>query len=229
MNNLFQTSSGFIALEKDLENLKTKEQARLLCYSDSHGNYRILLKVLKQFGPSCDALIFCGDGICDLAEIFELCTEDTSLKKILPPVIAIVKGNGDPTTYPVSFDIGKYNPASRNDMKGTMFIPEKQILIANNTKFFITHGHHQNVYFGLEQMGMATTLNECQVGLYGHTHVSQEDSFKTCKIINPGSISRPRGGDVAGFAIITVEKNFTDTAFIKISNSQSDVPQFSIK
>lgn len=229
MNSLFQTESGFIADKKDLDELCNKDHARILVVSDSHGNYRIFIKLIKQFGPTCDALVFCGDGISDLAEILEQAKQDQEFKKIIPPVIAFVRGNGDPSTFPVSYDIGKYNPASLNDYKGTMYVPEEQILTANHTKFFITHGHNQGVYFGVEQLGMAVIYNQCDVGLFGHTHISTQETYPDCKLINPGSCSRPRGGDTASCAIITVEKKFTDTAFIKISNPFGSTLDFKVK
>lgn len=229
MNKLFQAKDFFIASSEDLEILKTKDHARILVISDSHGNFQIVLKTIIQFGKSCDALVFCGDGFSDLAQILELAQENLELKKIIPPVIAFVKGNGDSSTYPVSFDIGKYNPLSKKDLKGTVFIPESQVLIVNNTKFFICHGHNQGVSFGLEGLALSCKLNDCSIALFGHNHVSEETTLKGYKFINPGSISRPRDGDKPGCAIITVEKKFCDTAFIKIKNSYSDSFEFSVQ
>lgn len=228
MNELFQLESGHIGSQTALDALRTKNHCRILVMSDSHGNYRLLIKIIKQYGPSCHAFIFCGDGAGDIAELLEQAHTDDEIKQAIPPVIAFVRGNGDPETYPVSFDIGKHNPAYQFEMKGTLFFPEEQTLTANKTRFFITHGHNQAVYFGHQQLGMATIYNNCTHGIYGHTHISYQENFPKCKLINPGSISRPRGGDQAGFAIITVEKKFTDTAFIKISDSRSDTPSFKV-
>lgn len=219
MNCLYQTESGLLSDKESLEELASKDHARILVLSDSHGNYRIFQKILNQFGPGCDALVFCGDGIGDLAEILEQAKRDKEIKKTIPPVVAFVRGNGDPFTYPVSFDIGKYNKNAAKDPKGTMYVPESQILTANHTNFFITHGHNQGVYFGINNLGLAVNYNRCQVGLYGHTHIGASDTFPDCKLVNPGSCSRPRGGDTASCAIITVEKTFTDVAFIKIQNA----------
>lgn len=230
MNCLFQTEEGFIASRKDLEELAVKDHARILVLSDSHGNYKIFLKLLKQFGPECDALVFCGDGIGDLAEILELAQSDEELKQIIPPVIAFVRGNGDPQTFPVSYDVGKYNPKSVNDQyKGTLHVPASQVLRANNTNFYICHGHSFGVYFGIDQLGLAVKYNECSFGIYGHTHIGALDTFSDCKLLNPGSCSRPRGGDTASCAIITVEKKFTDVAFIKIQNAYGDKLEFKVQ
>lgn len=205
MNKLIQTESFFFATKEDLETLKNKDHARLLTISDSHGNYKIFLKIILRYGPDCDALIFCGDGTGDLMQIIEQAKSDEEIKNALPPVITFVRGNGDSTIY-----------------------PDRQILTANHRNFFITHGHEQGVYFGFEQLAMTASYSQCSVGVYGHTHISRIDHLSDMTLVNPGSISRPRGGDSAGFAIITVEKKFIDTAFIKISNPYTDTPEFKV-
>lgn len=52
MNKLFQAKDYFIASSEDLEILKTKDHARILVISDSHGNFQIVLKTIIQFGKS---------------------------------------------------------------------------------------------------------------------------------------------------------------------------------
>lgn len=228
MNKLLQTDSGLIATQEDLYLLQNKDHCRILTISDSHGGYKIFFKIIQQYGSHCDAIIFCGDGIGDLVEILEQAKNDDSLKEALPAVIAFVRGNGDPSIYPVSFNVEKTKLGIKNNHKKTLIVPEEQILVANNTRFFITHGHNQGVYFGLDQLGLTASYHQCQIGVYGHTHVSRQDVFPNIKLVNPGSITRPRDGDTPGFAIITVEKTFTDIAFIKISKAYSNNPEFKV-
>ena len=71
-------------------------------------------------------------------------------------------------------------------------------------------------------------VSECNTAFYGHTHVAREENFKNFKIVNPGSCSRPRGGQSAGFAIATVEKTFVDIAFIKMEMDSSGQTKCSI-
>ena len=229
MIELLQEENNLIGSAAAARSLEKKEHARLLVLSDSHGNYRIMMNILMQYGPGCDAFIFCGDGITDLAEVLETADSDQNFRACLPPVIAFVRGNGDPDTFPLSFDVGKNNPLAKGLLKGTLIVPSRQILCVNNTNFYITHGHNEGVYYSKDLLGMQSKYSECTVALYGHTHIAEEDDEGSVKFINPGSCSRPRDGKKPGFAIITVEKDFTDTAFIKIENIFSGKPEFSVE
>ncbi len=135
---------------------------------------------------------------------------DEKLASRVPPVSAAVHGNCDPSTYPLD--------------KGTLYFSEMIELKVNGRGILITHGHNQGVDWGVETLGLEMQVSECNTAFYGHTHVAREDNFKNFKIVNPGSCSRPRGGQPAGFAIATVEKTFVDIAFIKMemdSNGQT--------
>lgn len=219
MIELLQQTSNLIGSISAIKELEHKENARILTISDSHGNYRLLAKIVKRFGPECDAMIFCGDGAKDIAELLELTNEDESFKSQVPSVIAFVRGNGDPDTYPVSFDIGRNNSNSENYPKGTVLFPYKQTLSVNGQKIYISHGHLEGVDFGYDKLGLQLKFNECKTAIHGHTHIPHDSTEFGFKFVNPGSISRPRGGMPATFAILTVGNNFIDTAFIKINNT----------
>lgn len=215
MLELTQNENNLIGSSAAIRALAEKDHARILVISDSHGNFRIMEKIFKQYGPGCDGFIFCGDGARDIAEILELANEDESFREVLPSVFAIVRGNGDPEIYPVSYEIGKDNPAAREYPKGSVLIPYDQTLTVNGHKFFICHGHYQGVDYGRNDLTFEAGGYGCNTAFYGHTHVARQEILRNCTCINPGSCSRPRGGQSASFAIVTVEKTFIDTAFIK--------------
>ncbi len=219
MITLLQNSNGLIGSASDINKLKTKNHARILTISDSHGNYKLLLKIIRNFGQKCDALIFCGDGAVDLAQVLELADEDKDFNICVPSVIAFAGGNGDPSTVPVSFDIGKNNPNAKGLLKGSVIVPSQQILTVNNTNLFITHGHYFGVDFGYENLISEMKLENCKTALHGHTHVACIEKQDDCTFINPGSISRPRAAQPPCFAILTVENTFIDTAFLKITDA----------
>lgn len=216
MIELTQKEHNLIGSSGDIEKLAGKDHARILVVSDSHGNYRTLIKIIKQFGKSCDGFIFCGDGARDIAELLELANEDQKFREELPPVMAFVRGNGDPETYPVSYEIGKENPEAREFPKGSILFPMEQTLTVNGKNLFIVHGHYQGVDYGRSDLTFDARGYGCDAAFYGHTHVAREEDIRDCKCINPGSCARPRDGQAAGFAIVTVEKDFIDTAFIQI-------------
>lgn len=228
MIELIQKEHNLIGSSQAIKDLETKDHARLLVISDSHGHPQLLINIVKHFGPSCDALIFCGDGTMDLAELLEEADEDSALREKIPGVIAFVRGNGDPGKYPLSFEIDRCNPLTNGMLRGTMLVPDTQTLTVNGHNFFIAHGHAFGVDFGCERLGLTANLNGCKTAFYGHTHIAREEIDGDFKFINPGSCARPRGGQPSGCAIVTVEKTFTDTAFLRIIAPLSSNPEFII-
>jgi len=215
MKEIIQEVHNLIGSPEAIEALAKKAHARVLVCSDSHGNSQILINILKQFGKDCDAFIFCGDGAGDIAQVLNLTQTDKAFAECVPEVMAVVRGNGDPASYPLS-------------MERSIVIPNRQILTVNNKNIMIVHGHQEGVSFSMEQFGLAMQMEKCTVGFYGHTHVAWEETFGDYKFVNPGSCSRPRGGQPAGFAIATVEEKFVDIAYIKILRQEPGENQFKI-
>lgn len=200
MIEISQHKQNVIGSREAIAALENKDHARLLVLSDSHGKYGTMESIVRGYGTDCDALIFCGDGVCDIAQLLYMAKADKKLMDCLPPVIAAVRGNCDPGSYPLD--------------KGTLYFSEMIELKVNGSGILIAHGHMQNVDYGVETFGLEMQVSECKLGFYGHTHVASEENFRNFKIVNPGSCARPRGGQQAGFAIATVEKSFVDIAFI---------------
>ena len=61
-------------------------------------------------------------------------------------------------------------------------------------KFFCTHGNRYNI--------MNFPDKDFDVMVYGHTHVGMIEKYDNKLILNPGSISRPRGGSERSFLLI---------------------------
>lgn len=198
-----QNEKGLIASSEAIEKLATLNHARILLISDSHGNSKKFETIVRQYGAKCNALVFCGDGAVDLANLLSKSFYDEELKALIPPVIAFARGNGDPATYPV------------ND-KFSLKIPNSQILCVNHQNILIVHGHRQSVDFSMENLGLEMQISDCKTAFYGHTHIASEEIQGEYKFVNPGSCSFPRGGQCPSFAIATVENTFIDIAFIKM-------------
>lgn len=214
MIEISQHAQNIIGSREAIAALENKDHARLLVLSDSHGRYGIFESIVRRFGAECDALIFCGDGVSDIAQLLYAAKADKNLAGCVPPVIAAVHGNCDPASYPLD--------------KGTLYFSSMIELKVNGRGILITHGHNQGVDWGVETLGLEMQVSECTTAFYGHTHVAREDNFKNYKIVNPGSCSRPRGGQSAGFAIATVEKSFVDIAFIKMAAGSDGATEYKI-
>ncbi len=74
--------------------------------------------------------------------------------------------------------------------------------------FFITHGHKYGVRYRLDNLMYKGEELGANIILFGHTHVPlilEEDNIR---IMNPGSVSYPRGVDrIKTFGIIDIAKN----------------------
>ena len=228
MIELLQNSNFLIGSPDAIEALKTKHQARLLTVSDSHGQWRGLWRIIKQFGSGCDALLLLGDTCRDMEEILELANENEDFKKTVPPVIAFVRGNGDPSSFPVSYDIGRMNPNARTLLKGTVLVPDSLILEVNGHKLLLVHGHQQGVDYGYNKLGLDAKLKGASVALHGHTHIPVFEQRGDFTFINPGSTSRPRGGSPASFAILTADDKFIDAAFLLLNYPFGEDGSYSI-
>lgn len=228
MIELSQNSNYLIGSQADIAALATKEHARILTISDSHGDWRGLMRIVKQFGPTCDALVITGDCWRDLEELLELADEDPSVRQVIPPVLGFVRGNGDPSYFAISYDIGKNNANARTLPKGSVIMPDKLVLTANGQQILFVHGHIEGVDYGYNKLGLDAKMLGLHYAVHGHTHIPVFEQRGDFTFINPGSISRPRGGSPASFAILTVEKTFIDVAFLRINDPMGEESSYTL-
>nr|WP_318715294.1 YfcE family phosphodiesterase [uncultured Treponema sp.] len=190
--------TNLIGTQEAVDSLANMEKARLLVVSDSHGNFNSLKTIVQEFGSECDGMIFCGDGIEDIARLVEIAES-------VPPVLGVVEGNNDPDTYPINDECIK--------------VPLSCSLIAAGHNVFFTHGHRYSLYEGLDGMKEVASNIGCDAVLFGHTHVCFSAlTSGNIFVLNPGSCSRPRQGQPSVFAILEVEKGkgYNDAVFYQV-------------
>lgn len=71
-------------------------------------------------------------------------------------------------------------------------------------KIFCTHGHTLHVQQSLNELIEAAKDKECQIALYGHTHVYRTDMIDGVYVMNPGSVDAPRGKNKPSYGIIQI-------------------------
>ena len=90
----------------------------------------------------------------------------------------------------------------------------ERVIEFDGHKIFICHGHTLSVNYGTEKLEAAARQKGCEAALFGHTHHAvlkkADDGFFT---LNPGSVSRPRGGK-ASFAVLETENGKLSAAII---------------
>ena len=146
---------------------------KILIISDSHGYNKNVKTVIDLEKP--DMLIHCGDVEGSEAEIEKLAGAPRT------PCV-FVKGN---------CDWGSTNQTTR---KFTLC----------NHNFLITHGHVQGIHSSDDALKLKylAESNECDIVCFGHIHVPVDEQDGNIRILNPGSISRPRGGRKPTYLIL---------------------------
>jgi len=72
---------------------------------------------------------------------------------------------------------------------------EYALLPVGERLMFVTHGHHFNA-------GALPPLKKGDILLHGHTHVPVNEDVQGIRILNPGSVSIPKGGSWRGYMIL---------------------------
>lgn len=69
------------------------------------------------------------------------------------------------------------------------------VMVLNGLNFFVTHGH-------LFHEDHLPPMKDGDILIHGHTHLLRADDFGTYYILNPGSVSLPKGGYPPTYAIL---------------------------
>lgn len=128
-----------------------------------------------------DMIIHAGDYVRD--------AED--LQSIFPDKdIRYVQGNGDYFTK----------------------APRKLIVELDGARILVVHGHEQRVKYEPAYNSLISLAadEECNVAVFGHTHITFEDEINGIKLLNPGSAKY--GGS---YGIIEIEDGIINTCIIQ--------------
>ena len=130
--------------------------------------------------------------------------------------MAFVAGNGDGDQYRINL------PPSGvpDDSPGySLTVPSRQIVRAAGYSIFVAHGHRHSVDVSLDILVDSAHAMNCDIAVYGHTHLSFAERFSHILALNPGSLSRPRGNTLPGLALLELDSTSTDpkTTFFSAS------------
>ncbi len=152
---------------------------RILVVSDSHGSVANLAYLARTLGSRLDLVIHLGDGASDFEKL------EPGLLGTVP--LVLVRGNMDS------------NPR----------LPPSRVTAAGKHLIYASHGHAALASGSLLPLLYAAREAGASVCLFGHTHIPLRKQEDGLLILNPGSLSRPRGGWGPTFAILTVPENGT--------------------
>lgn len=207
-----QHQSFLLGTSDAIHELAHQKTARLLVLSDSHGNTNIVRAIVGMFGADCDALCFCGDGARDVLSVLATFVSKAEKASLIPPVIALARGNGDTESYVVQ----------SQDVQITYRVPKSQELTAAGKNILLAHGHQHDVYYGTEAFFHAAKRERADVALFGHTHIPYAAHQDGILLLNPGSCARPRRSSPASFAVVTIGEHNPTYQFYAIDENSMD-------
>lgn len=82
---------------------------------------------------------------------------------------------------------------------------DRQIVPTPAGKLLLTHGHLEGVKRDPTRLLYAAEEEGCIAVCFGHTHMPICVDMDGIWLINPGSLTNPRGGSTASFAMLTCE------------------------
>lgn len=146
--------------------------------SDTHGNARRLGRAIQQLTDrGVGALVHCGD--VGSRECFDLLARATAKAYL-------VAGNMDRA-------MGDLSTAARQS--GVTFATDfVAVPLAGGEHLAATHGHYAHLLEELVDGGQFAYV------AHGHSHRRRDDRVGPVRVINPGSLHHPRGGEDPGCA-----------------------------
>ncbi|MBR4529636.1 MAG: metallophosphoesterase [Lachnospiraceae bacterium] len=100
------------------------------------------------------------------------------------------------------------------DYGGLPDILNERILFYN---VLITHGHRENVRYGVHDLLEIGLRNRADIILFGHTHVPEFGEEGGILYINPGSLTYPRGERrEKTYAVLTLTEDYDRDVVIRV-------------
>ncbi|MBO5560069.1 MAG: metallophosphoesterase [Firmicutes bacterium] len=83
--------------------------------------------------------------------------------------------------------------------------PPENIVTFEDKKVFFTHGHAYNVKYNADMVKERAESFGADICLFGHTHMPCVKIERGIIVMNPGSLTEPRGGSKPSYGIIKIE------------------------
>lgn len=100
---------------------------------------------------------------------------------------------------------------------------EYKIEKVENNPLFMTHGHLFNVKLSRNNIANEAKKADASFAFYGHTHIPKVEKIDDVFVINPGSISQPRGPYSYGtYCIVEVSDQVQKVTFFSRTHSVVD-------
>ena len=171
---------------------------KLLIASDIHGDAAATEKLLAAYErEKAELLLLCGDYLYhgprnNLPPGYAPQTVVSLLERCADKIIG-ARGNCDSEVDQL--------------LLGFPMMSDYALVVREGRQFFLTHGHIYSPRTLAREENPAPRLHPGSVFVFGHTHVSVLEYLPGGEVllVNPGSVSLPKGGTRAGYAVISEE------------------------
>lgn len=132
----------------------------------------------------------------------DLASDAKSLERILGTDVVSVKGNMD----------GDYSDQGY------------EILETEYGKIYLAHGHMENVNLNPQTIQYRAMEAGCKAAFYGHTHLAYFEEVAGISLLNPGSLTLPKGGRTGSYALVTTSPTSLEANIIYLDEVAPQQP-----
>lgn len=95
--------------------------------------------------------------------------------------------------------------AGNNDFM-TRGVNNDEVFSVEGHRILLTHGHHYGVRYDTDELVEAAQELECDIAIYGHSHVADKRTRAGVLVLNPGSAALPRDSMKPSFMTMELEE-----------------------
>jgi len=171
---------------------------KILLVSDTHGITQRLEQLLTRYADTIDMAFHMGDYALDLLKF------QHQYPKIKMYAAA---GNMDQTSGrtdapPTAIIHVPSEAFSKHNMENASLNRQHDGLT-----IMAVHGHRDGVKATLTMLSLQAQEQGAKLCFFGHTHIPKIYQTPELLIMNPGSLSDPRGGSRASYGIVTISED----------------------
>jgi hypothetical protein len=112
-------------------------------------------------------------------------------------------------------DIPVYNVLGNCDW-GNTSAKEEAVITLEGKKILLTHGHNYYVQSGVYRLALRGAEIGADCCLFGHTHIPFLDYEGNMVIMNPGSLSQPRGNSSYNYGMLIIEDGTLRASLVEL-------------
>ena len=160
---------------------------KVVILSDTHGSTQAVERVFSE-QPDAELYLHAGDVLSDAKYLASLVGAELNAgeqdESVSPRVIG-VPGNTD---WP----------------DGNQ--PLARIVCAAGHRILLAHGHSFGVQYTTKFFAEAAAESNCDIAVYGHTHIVDVSPGTPITVLNPGSAARPRDAYEPSYMVVEMEE-----------------------